>query len=96
MFTEDIIEQMLIDKAVENGWKYVKASEIPRQYHGILVEEWLKESILRLNLGISEEQAEEVIYKIRTAINSVQPHDLVSANERFHELVFEKKYVSIR
>ncbi|MCD7964143.1 MAG: HsdR family type I site-specific deoxyribonuclease [Rikenellaceae bacterium] len=90
MFTEDIIEQMLIDKAVENGWKYVKASEIPRQYHGILVEEWLKESILRLNLGISEEQAEEVIYKIRTAINSVQPHDLVSANERFHELVFEK------
>lgn len=90
MFSEDTIEKMLINKAEENGWEYVPASELPRETSEVMVETWVKEALLRLNPGITSEQADEVIYKLRTVIISAQPHDLVTANERFRELVFEK------
>ena len=90
MFTEDnTIEQMLISEAQENGWEYVPASELPRDMSDVMVEPWVKEALLRLN-PITPEQADEVIHKIRTVIISAQPHDLVTANERFSELVFDK------
>jgi type I restriction enzyme R subunit len=84
------IEQMLISKAQENGWEYVPASELPRDTSEVMVEPWVKEALLRLNPTITPEQADEVIFKIRTHIISAQAHDLITANERFHELVFEK------
>jgi type I restriction enzyme R subunit len=90
MFNEDnTIEQLLINQAQENGWEYVPASQLPRETSDVMVEAWVKEALLRLN-PITSEQADEVIYKLRTAILSAQPHDLVTANERFRELVFEK------
>jgi len=92
MFNEDTIEQMLIKQAQENGWEYVPASELPREMSDVMVEKWVKDALLRLNTDIklTSEQADEVIYKLRTAILSAQAHDLVTANERFRELVFEK------
>lgn len=89
MFTEDTIEQMLISEAKKNGWEYVPASELPRDMSDVMVEPWVKEALLRLN-SITSEQADEVIHKIRTVIISAQPHDLVTANERFNELAFDK------
>ena len=91
MFNENnTIEQLLISKAQENGWEYVPASELPREMSDVMVESWVKDALLRLNPTITPEQADEVIFKIRTIIISVQPHDLVTANERFNELVFDK------
>lgn len=91
MFNEDnTIEQLLISKAQENGWEYVPASELPREMSDVMVESWVKDALLRLNPTITPEQADEVVFKIRTIIISVQPHDLVTANERFNELVFDK------
>ena len=89
MFTEDTIEQMLISEAKKNGWEYVPASELPRDMSDVMVEPWVKEALLRLN-SITSEQADDVIHKIRTVIISAQPHDLVTANERFNELAFDK------
>lgn len=89
MFTEDTIEQMLISEAQGNGWEYIPASELPREMSDVMVEPWVKEALLRLN-PISSEQADEVIHKIRTVIISAQPHDLVTSNERFNELTFDK------
>ncbi len=90
MFTEDnTIEQMLIHKAQENGWEYMPASQLPRKTSDVMVEAWVKEALLRLN-KITSEQADEVIYKLRAAILSAQAHDLVTANERFFERVFDK------
>ena len=89
MFTEDTIEQMLICEAQGNGWEYIPASELPREMSDVMVEPWVKEALLRLN-PISSEQADEVIHKIRTVIISAQPHDLVTSNERFNELTFDK------
>lgn len=91
MFTEDnTIEQMLIKQAQENGWDYVPASELPREMSDVMVDAWVKEALIRLNSGLTSDQADEVIYKLKAAIISVQPHDLVTGNERFRELIFEK------
>ena len=91
MFTEDnTIEQMLIATAQKIGWEYVPADSIPRDTQDVLVGPWLKDSLLRLNPSITPENAEEVISRLRSAVWAVQPHDLVTANERFKELIFDK------
>ena len=90
MFTEDTIEKSLIEVAKKVGWEYVPADSIPRDMQDVLVGRWLKDAILRLNERVTPNQADEVIYRLRSAVQAVQPHDLVTANERFKELIFEK------
>lgn len=90
MFNEDTIEKMLISKAVENGWEYTPASDLPRETSDVMVDTWVKDALLQLNSGLTSDQADEVIHKLKAAIISVQAHDLVTANERFRELIFEK------
>lgn len=92
MFNEDnTIEQMLITTLRKNGWKYIEADKLPRRYDDIMVESMVKEALIRLNTEIAEEpsRADDVIYKLRSLILSVQPHSLVTQNEQFKKLVFE-------
>lgn len=84
------VEQMLINVAERNGWKYVEAQNIPRQYDEILVGEWLLQALLRLN-PITMDQAEQVIYKLRAAVSiGSNADELVAANDRFRKLLFEE------
>lgn len=92
-FNEDnTIEQMMISALQENGWRYISSEELPRMYSDVLVEPMVKEALIRLNPEIAEDpsRADEVIYKLRTVILSVQPHNLVTQNEVFKKLVFEE------
>ena len=92
-FNEDnTIEQMVISTLKNNGWKYIPAEELPRMYSDVLVEPMVKEALIRLNPEIAEDpsRADEVIYKLRTVILSVQPHNLVTQNEVFKKLIFEE------
>lgn len=92
-FNEDnTIEQMIISTLKNNGWKYIPAEELPRIYSDVLVEPMVKEALIRLNPEIAEDpsRADEVIYKLRTVILSVQPHNLVTQNEVFKKLIFEE------
>lgn len=92
VFNEDnTIEQMLISTLKNNGWKYVPAEELPRNYSDVMVEPMVKEALIRLNPEIAEEpsRADEVIYKLRTIILSVQAHNLVTQNELFKKMMFE-------
>lgn len=92
-FNEDnTIEQMMISALQENGWMYIPSEELPRMYSDVLVEPMVKEALIRLNPEIAEDpsRADEVIYKLRTVILSVQPHNLVTQNEVFKKLVFEE------
>ena len=61
-------------------------------YSDVLVEPMVKEALIRLNPEIAEEpsRADEVIYKLRTVILSVQPHNLVTQNEVFKKMIFEE------
>ena len=91
MFNEDTFEKMVCDTLSQNGWTYIPAEKLPRQYSDVMVEPMVKEALIRLNPCIAEEpsRADEVIYKLRTLILSVQSNNLVAQNEAFKKLVFE-------
>lgn len=92
IFNEDnTIEQMIISSLENNGWKYIPAEELPRNYSDVMVEPMVKEALIHLNPEIAEEpsRADEVIYKLRTIILSVQAHNLVTQNELFKKMIFE-------
>lgn len=93
IFNEDnTIEQMTISTLKNNGWKYIPAENLPRDYSDVLVEPMVKAALIRLNPEIAEnpDRADEVIYKLRAIILSVQPHNLVTQNEVFKRMVFEE------
>ncbi|REE84556.1 type I restriction enzyme R subunit [Paenibacillus taihuensis] len=93
MFNEDnTIEQLTLTTLKSNGWKYMSAEELSREYSDAMVETLVKEALIRLNPEIAEEpsRADEVIYKLRTLILTVQPHNLVTQNEMFKKMVLEE------
>lgn len=93
MFNEDnTIEKMLLMTLQKNGWKYIKAENLPRQDDEVMVEPMVKEALIRLNPVIAEDpsRADEVIYKLRALIISTEAHDLVTRNEQFKKLIFEE------
>jgi type I restriction enzyme R subunit len=93
MFTEsNTVEQMILDAATKLGadpsrvrWTYVPAAQVPRQPGDVMVEPWLRESLIHLNPEIAAEpdRANEVIYVLRAILLSVQSDGLVRANENF-------------
>lgn len=91
-FTEQQVEDMMIAAGKANGWKYLSADALPRKESEVMVESMVKAALIRLNPCIAEkpENADTVIYRLRALISTVQPHDLVTQNERFKKLVFEE------
>ncbi len=91
-FTEQDIEDMVVHTIQMNGWEYITAENLPREESDVMVESFLKEALIRLNPCIKENpaNADHVIYKLRTLISGVRPHDLVTQNERFKKLIFEE------
>lgn len=66
-------------------WKYTPPQDLKRGSNEVLLEEELKSSLIKLNPEIkaNPEFAEEVIYKLRTILISVNQVGLVRANEEF-------------
>ena len=90
-FNEDnTVEAMLVDSARRAGWRYMEAEDIPRGFHEVLVESWLMEALLRLNPGLTREQASTVVLKLRSAIIGTGASDLATANQRFRTLLFDE------
>ena len=93
MFNEDnTIEQMIIQTLQKSWWHYVPAEELPRKQNEVLVESMVKSALIRLNPEIAEDEsrADQVIYKLRSLINTTKEHNLVSQNEKFKKLIFEE------
>jgi hypothetical protein len=67
------------------GWQFIPADRLPRETNDVLVEPHLREALIRLNPEIAEkpDRADEVIYKLRAILLSVQSEGLVRANEEF-------------
>lgn len=92
-FNEDnTIEMMIIESLKKNGWNYIENEHLNRDFSDVMVESMVKNALIRLNPEIAEEpsRADEVIYKLRTLINSVQPHNLVTQNEILKKWIFEE------
>lgn len=91
-FTEQQVEDMMIAAGKANDWTYIAADALTRKESEVMVESMVKAALIRLNPCIAEkpENADTVIYRLRALISTVQPHDLVTQNERFKKLVFEE------
>lgn len=107
MYSEADIEKMVIDTIVANGWKYVSPDDLPREHGDVMVESMVKSALIRLNPVIKKDpaKADEVIYKLRSLILTVQSNNLITQNEAFKKLIFEEnsfpfekdgKFVSIK
>ena len=74
-------------------WKFVPASELPRGVNEVLVESELKAALQRLNPEIAAQPslADEVIYKLRAILISVNQTGLVRANEEFFKWLTGEK-----
>lgn len=68
-------------------WIYTPASELSREITEVLIETELKQALIELNPEIKAqpERADEVIYKLRSILLSVNSTGLVRANEEFAE-----------
>src|SRR5829696_2863930 len=68
-------------------WRFVPAEHLPRQHSDVLVESMVRDALLRLNPEIKAQpdRADEVCYKLRAILMSVQGEGLVRANELFAE-----------
>jgi type I restriction enzyme R subunit len=66
-------------------WHYKSAAELNRSVNEVLIEQELKDALIRLNPEIyaKPELADEVIYKLRAILISVNQIGLVKANEEF-------------
>lgn len=92
-FNEDnTIEQMVITTLKANGWKYIPAEELPREYSDVIVEPMVKDALIRLNPEIAEDpdRADEVIYKLRAMLQPFPSDNLVAQNEAFKKKLFEE------
>jgi type I restriction enzyme R subunit len=65
---------------------------LPRSSADVMVEPMVREALIRLNpeIAAKPDYADDVIYKLRTVILTVQPHNLVTQNEQFKKMVFEE------
>lgn len=65
------------------GWHYLAPANIPRQPHEVFVENWIRESLIRLNPEIAAvpDRADEVLYKLRAIVLAVRSDGLLKANE---------------
>ena len=92
LFNEDTLEQMVIDTIKNNGWKYVDSVSLDRQLNDVLVESMVKDALIRLNpeIAANPSYADQVIYKLRALILSVRSNNLITQNEEFKKLIFER------
>lgn len=91
-YNENTLEQMIIEIIQNNGWNYIESDKLDRQLNDVLIESKVKEALIRLNPEIAAEPsfADQVIYKLRALILSVRSNNLITQNEEFKKLVFEK------
>ncbi|MDP8299191.1 MAG: type I restriction endonuclease subunit R [Candidatus Tantalella remota] len=81
---QNTIEEYVISK-LSNKWKYIPSDQLGRDEQGILIESLLKKSLMRINpeIRMIPERADEVIYRLRAILLSVNEVGLVRANEEF-------------
>jgi type I restriction enzyme R subunit len=93
-FTEqNSVENYIRDLLVHLGWKFIPSNELQRQDSEVLVEELIKEALIKLNPEIKEDpiKAEEILYRLRAIILSVRGVGLVKTNEEFTKWLQNEK-----
>lgn len=65
------------------GWHYLAPAALPRHPHEVLVEDWVRDALIRLNpeIAMVPDRADEVLYKLRAIVLAVRSDGLLKANE---------------
>ena len=71
---QNTVEDYIKDLLTKMGWGFIPQSKLPRNDQDVLVEEHLREALIKLNPEIKEkpDRAEEILYKLRAIIISVK------------------------
>jgi len=74
-------------------WQYKSAAELNRSLNEVLIEQEVKDALIRLNpeIAAKSDLADEVIYRLRTILISVSQTGLVKANEEFFKWLSGEK-----
>src|SRR5262249_17456682 len=67
------------------GWHYLSGSNLPRQPHEVLVEDQLRNALIRLNPSVAAlpDRVDDVLYRLRAIVMTARESGLVKANEEF-------------
>jgi len=67
------------------GWHFLSRQNLPRRPQEVLVEDHLREALIRLNpeIAAQPDRAEDVLYRLRAILMGVRSDGLVKANEEF-------------
>src|SRR5438270_50255 len=67
------------------GWHFLAPQNLARQLHEVLIEDHVREALIRLNPEVASEpdRADDVLYRLRAIIMAVRSDGLVKANEEF-------------
>ena len=67
------------------GWHYLGPQHLLRQAHELLVEDHVREALIRLNpeIAAQPDRADDVLYRLRAILMGVRTDGLVKANEEF-------------
>jgi type I restriction enzyme, R subunit len=67
------------------GWHFLSAANLPRQPHEMLVEDHLRDALVRLNplINAQPDRVDDVLHRLRAIVMTVRDSGLVKANEEF-------------
>ncbi len=88
-FTEkNAVENFIKDLLLPLGWAFVPSYELKRQESDVMVEESVKNALIRLNPEIKVDQAkpEEVLYRLRAIILSAKRFRSCQGKRRILEM----------
>lgn len=82
---ENTLEQAIISELQEKGYEYMYGPDIDRDYHEVILEDCFRESIFKINPGITTEMISEAYKEIKN-LGLLKIEDL---NASFHKYVVE-------
>ena len=75
------------------GWNYISVKNLPRNSQDVLVEDYLRDALIRLNPSIAknENRVDDVLFRLRAIIMSARSDGLIKTNEVFSEWIKGQK-----
>ena len=86
---ENVTENMCIEVAQQAGYVYQDADSLRQDKSTVVVDSLLEEALVKIN-GISEEEAQIVIQKVKARIAAGMSGDIITANQNLRKLFFEE------
>lgn len=89
-FNEDnVTEKMCIEVAQKAGYVYYDADSLRQDKSTVIVDSLLQQALVKIN-GITDEEAQIVIQKVKARIAAGMGGDIITANQNLRKLFFEE------